>query len=741
MSGNGRHMGGFRRLMLAGAAVLTPATAFAQEIPLVATVADAEAEDQSVDAPSLETNRLDDGAIIVTARRFVPQGAITASKTTAPLIETPQSVSVITRDQIDLLNFVDVQQAVRYTSGIVGENYGPDLRFDFLTLRGFIPVQYIDGLQAPVSSTISNVGIDLYGFEAVDILKGPAGVLYGTTPPGGIYNLTSRRPSSRFGGEIRAQAGTDEFWQIAGTVTGALTDGVAASLTALYRDRGSQTDFVNARRAYAAPAISVDIGPDTRITALGHYQWDRVEGDTNGFLPALGVLRDNPVGEVPRSINLGEPDYNFFRREQWSLGYEFTHSFSNNLRFTQNARWSDYSEYQQIIYGVALGADNRTVSRSNFPFADDTQQFAVDSRLDARIETGAIRHNLLAGLDYRNYREQSAFAFLSATDIDLFDPVYSDVPIAPPTTLFDFTNQRLRQVGAYLQDQAHIGNFILTLAGRHDWLNIDNYAAGAAFPNTEQGRFTWRVGGTYVTESGIAPYVSYASSFQPVVGQTFDGEAFTPSLGTQIEAGIKFDGRTLSDDIRIFATAAVYRIEQTNVLTPDPRSLIPGSGVPPTAQVQTGEVTSEGLELELVARLREQLNINASYSYINARVTESNNPAEIGARLAAQPRHKASLFVDYTIARGALAGFGAGAGVRHLSSSPGVQRTSADQDIFISPATTLVDATVHYDIPGWRFAINGSNIFDRRYAGRCNGPVGCFFGQSRQVMATIVRRF
>ena len=172
--------------LLAGSA--WPVAAMAQDTAAVAAEAN--------DAGGIETTSSEEGEVVVVAPRFVPSGAITASKTTAPLIETPQSVSVITRDQIDLLNYVDVQQAVRYTAGVVGENYGPDLRFDFLRVRGFIPIQYIDGLQAPVSDTIDNVGLDLYGFEAVDVLKGSASTLYGSTPPGGIYNLTSRRPSS-----------------------------------------------------------------------------------------------------------------------------------------------------------------------------------------------------------------------------------------------------------------------------------------------------------------------------------------------------------------------------------------------------------------------------------------------------------------------------------------------------------------------------------------------------------------
>lgn len=712
-------------LLLAGAAMLGTAAAQAQ---------DASGGSDVATGSGIETVQQDDGAIVVTARRFVPQGAITASKTTAPLIETPQSVSVISRDQIDLLNFIDVQQAVRYTAGIVGENYGPDMRFDFLTLRGFIPDQYIDGLKAPVSATIANVGAELYGFEAVDILKGPASVLYGSAPPGGIYNLTSRRPSKRTEGEVQVKYGTDDFKQVAGTVSGELADGLSARLTGLYRDRDGQTDYVTARRAYIAPAVTYDIGPDTKITGLGFYQWDRINGDTNGFLPALGVLFPNPVGRVSRSVNLGEPDYNFYRRRQWSAGYEFTHRFSSALRFTQNVRWSEYHEYQQIIYGTALDADNRTVYRANYPYKDDVAQFAADSRFDGTIETGIIEHRFLVGLDYRNYREAASYAFdTNVPTIDLFDPVYSTTDIAVPTSFYTYTDQRLRQTGLYVQDQAKVGNFILTLSGRHDWARVTDYTTDT---EARQNKFTWRVGATYVSENGIAPYISYATSFQPVVGATMRGEAFVPSAGRQWEAGVKYDARGLSDDIKLFAMAALFHIKQSNVVTDDPdQTSYPGG------KVQTGEVVSKGLELELVTRIREQLSVNASYSYTDAKITESNIEAEVGARLSAQPRHKASLFVDYTKSTGPLAGAGGGFGVRHLSSTPGNVPSAWVPIVYTSPAVTLFDATLHYDIPGWRFAINGSNIFDKRYAGRCTGPMGCFFGQARQVIATVTKRF
>jgi iron complex outermembrane receptor protein len=718
MPGSRRTSAALAASLLAGVCMISSFPAQAQDVP-------------AEDAPSLETTKQDDGTIIVTARKFVPSGAITASKTTAPLIETPQSVSVISRDQIDLLNFIDVQQAVRYTAGVAGENYGPDLRFDFLRVRGFVPVQYIDGLQAPVSDTIDNVGVDLYGFDAIDILKGSASTLYGSTPPGGIYNLTSRRPSTRLGGEFQVKYGTDDFKQVAGTVTGEVTPGISARLTGLYRDRDSQTDYVTAKRAYVAPAIAFDITPDTKLTALGYYQWDRVEGDTNGFLPANGVLFDNPVGKVRRGVNLGEPDYNFYRREQWGVGYELTHRFSSALRFTQNVRWTDYSEYQQIIYASGLDADNRTIFRSNFPFADDTQQFAADNRFDGTFSTGAVEHRVLVGFDYRNYREQSAFAFAGASNIDLFNPVYSTAPIAVPN-FFPFTDVRLKQYGLYAQDQMKFGNFILTLSGRQDWTKVTRYLTSPV-TKTNQDKFTWRAGATYITEAGVAPYISYSTSFVTNVGSTFAGEPFEPSSGKQWEAGVKYDARGLGEDTKLFATAALFRIEQNNPLLTDPNAVF--------FDIQTGRIVSKGFEAEVVGRFYEKLSVNASYSFTDAKITRSDFAPEVGARLEATPRHKASLFADYTQDSGALAGFGGGAGVRYLSSSPGVIPSAIGANLYTSPAVTLFDATLHYDIPGWRLAINGSNIFDKRYAGRCNGPTGCFFGQSRQIIATATKTF
>jgi len=541
------------KLSLLGSAVaaLFPAAALAQE---------------SGDGATLETNRTTvdgESLIIVTARNYVPQGSGTATKADIPLIETPQSVSVITRDQIDLLNFVDAQQAVRYVAGVTGENYGPDLRFDFIQVRGFTPKQFIDGLATPVTTSILSNGVDLYAFESFDILKGPASVLYGSAPPGGLYNQTSRRASSEFGGEVSVKYGEDDYKQAAMTVTGAASEFLDVRFTALYRDRDAERDFVHAKRIYAAPTATLHLGPATTLTGIGYYQYDEVNGDTNGFLPVQGTLLPNPNGKVKRSVNLGEPDYNRYERTQWAAGFEFKHEFGNGMGATINTRWADYSEYQDSIFNSFLNGDGRTVTRSIFPYAEDVNSFNIDGRLSAKAMTGDIEHSVMAGVDYRNVRNVASFNFLfgAGGTIDIYNPVYGvGAPFPKPDTISAFSDLKLKQTGVYAQDQIALGDLKLLLSGRYDWVKLNSFGTPK-----KQDKFTWRAGLNYVTASGFAPYVSYATSFEPTLGVDTNGDAFKPTTGNQIEGGIKFDGRAFGDDVKLFATAAVFRIQQKNV--------------------------------------------------------------------------------------------------------------------------------------------------------------------------------
>lgn len=670
--------------------------------------------------------------VVVTAPNYVSTVGQSATKSTAPLIETPQSVSVISRDQIELLGWTNLMQAVRYTAGITSENYGPDERYDWLTLRGFNPIQYIDGLQAPFGS-VTNIGTDLYGFESVEVLKGPSSGLYGSTPPGGIVNLTSRRPQDVFSGEIGGLVGNRSEYQISGDVTGPITDTIDGRVTALYRQRDTQLTGVESERTYVAPALSFEIGPRTDLTLLGYYQDDLVTGDGGGFLPAFGVVLPNPLGTVSTSTNLGEPDFSRFEREQSGFGYDLRHQLSDSVSLTQNLKVFSNAAFQTGPYGTGLldangdgtPDDFRTVTRSQFAFAEDVDSVAVDTRLAARLSTGGLEHSITAGLDYRTIDNAQGSFFGNAPSIDLFAPVYGATIESGP--VFTFLNQTQDQTGLYVQDQIRAGRFVVTLAGRQDWVETEDNIGDQG---GEVDQFTGRVGVNYVLDNGIAPYVSWSTSFQPVGGATFEGELFVPTEGEQVEAGIKYDGRNLPDGIDVFASAAVYALTQKNVLTPDP---LPGR---PFASVQTGEVEVKGLEIEATARFYERLSLNVSYGYTDSEVTASTDRAVLGRQLTVTPEHKASVLADYTIQTGALAGLGAGVGVRYMGPSFG---DGANQ--WETPSSTLWDAVVHYDFGDWRVQATASNLFDQTYLSRCSSSVQCFYGSRGLYALSLTRSF
>ena len=668
------------------------------------------------------------GPVVVTAPKYVSTEGTVASKSNIPLVEMPQSVSVVSRDMIDLLNWTSLNESVRYSAGATGEAFGPDERYDWLQVRGFDPVQFIDGAQAPIGS-VNNTGTDLYGSESVEVLKGPAAVLYGQSPPGGIVNMVSRRPQDEFGGELEVQAGEYNMWQVAGDLTGPMTDMVSGRITALYRDRETQVDFLTSKRFFISPAVKFAIGDETELTLLANYQNDNLDNQSTGFLPIYGTMLPNPFGKVPAGRNLGETGYNFFNRKQWSAGYDFSHRFNDRFSIQQNLKYFDVKVDSRAVFGAGLVDNNfdgvpddyRTVFRFDFPFNERIDSLSVDTRAYLDLGTGSVEQSLLFGVDYRNYDGFSEFGFGVAPAIDLFDPVYDAV--IPPATLFPFINETRDQVGVYAQDQIKAGRFILTLNGRNDWVKRNPKSGDSQ----DDEKFTYRVGATYVFDNGFAPYIQTATSFQPVSGATFDGVPFSPTTGDQVEAGLKYDGRTLGRSVRVFGSLAGYKIVQKNVLTPDPAHLF--------FSVQEGEVEVKGVELELAARIRERLTFNLAFTSIDSEVTKTSG-SDLGNELIAVPDKLVSALVDYTFQQGPLAGFGFGLGLRHRGELFG---DGANQ--FKSDSVTVYDAILHYDTEKWRIAVNASNFTDEIFVDRCSSTSNCFYGTRRLVTGSVTRKF
>lgn len=664
--------------------------------------------------------------IMVTA--YVPRATNAAAKMQVPLLETPQSVTVIPRAQMTLLDWQNLDQVVRYTSGVVGGIFGPDPRYDWLNQRGFNPTVYINGLQAPIGS-VHSTGIDLFGFQTVEVLKGPSSTLYGSAPPGGIVDMTSRRPEGIYNGEVQLQYGSYANTQGAVDVTGPLNqDGtLLGRVTALGYSRGAQRDGVDTNRFYIAPALTWRASPDTTLTFLSYFQRDAVNGDGNGFLPAYGVLLPNPLGAIPTNTNLGDTQYNRFKRRQYGVGYELEHTFNEHWQFKQDMMYfSDITDILQVYgTGFATGADGlpsdyRTVTRANFPFDENIHALEVDSRLTGKFTTGDVTQDVLFGLSFRHYTDHAAFGFAGAPPIDVFAPVYG-VPITTPPLSYPYLQQIQKQTGLYAEDVAKLDSWVLTVGGREDALDTDNF--GTSVTNH---KFSYHVGLNYLFQNGLAPYVSYATSFQPTSGADFAGKAFAPTAGKQVEAGLKFQPASVPPGVHLFATLAAYDLKQDNVLTPDP--------LHPLFQTQTGQVEVKGLELEGVMRIGDSWSVNAALTTMNPQVTKSNGP-DLHKQLPVTPKRMASALVDYTLRSGALAGLGASLGFRYIGPSYG-----DGANTLRAPGATLWDSTVHYNLgQHWLMDLSLSNMFNKTYVAQCSSVAACYYGVKRVINFTVTR--
>ncbi|HEY0501862.1 MAG TPA: TonB-dependent siderophore receptor [Lysobacter sp.] len=658
----------------------------------------------------------------VEVRAPIARNSGTVTKTDTRISEIPQSVSVITDQQMRDRAIHGIEEAVWFTAGAQGGGYGGDPRSDWLLLRGFTPARYLDGLSLAEGSGTGITRIEPYGLERVEVLKGPASVVYGAMPPGGMINYVSKRPTEETLREVEVQVGNYDLFQLAGDFAGKLgDDGVwTYRLTALARQSDDQVDFVHDDRYYVAPALTWKPDEANELTLLARWQKnDTVAGA--GFLPAEGTLLPNPHGRIPRNRFTGEPGFNDYDKTMSSLGWEYFHDFGGGTTFRQNLRYGVTEIDPSTSVGAfGLLADQRTLLRYLWRTEEESKTLGVDNQLQFEFATGAVEHTLLAGLDYRRARNDyaSAFTFAGAPTLDIFDPVYGSPIVEPDYT--SRTRQDQSQFGLYAQDQMKVDRWVVTLGARQDWVGTDTHEViGGAQSHQSDDRFSGRVGVNYLFDNGFAPYVGWSQSFQPTVGTDFSGNAFVPTTGEQVEAGVKYQPASN----RVLATLAVYKLVQENTLVVDPNHTL--------FSIQQGETEVRGVELEGRWNIGAGLSVYGAYTYTDSEVTKSTDPLSLGREIPLQPEHVASLGADYTITWGALAGLGFGAGVRYTGEHYGDA-----YNLWQTPSYTLFDASVHYDVGAWRLQLNAQNVGDKEYIATCNSNVWCYYGYPRTVTAT-----
>ncbi|MDG2513565.1 TonB-dependent siderophore receptor [Sphingobium yanoikuyae] len=720
-------------------------------------------------AAPAEANR--DDIIIVTATG--QSSAISTTKSATPIIESPQSISIISREEINLRASPTIADALAYTAGVQSESWGVDSRVDEVSVRGFgaggfsSNNNFVDGLRLPSGGQWTRPGFDSYALEQIEVLKGPSGALYGQTAPGGLVNIVTKRPTDEFQANVMLQAiGTTDLnnwnYQASADVSGPITSTLSGRIVGLSRYGDTQVKDVSIGRRYISPSLTWKPDDATTWTILGQYQQDK-GGSTFQFLPALGALYPSNGKYIANDDNLGEPDWNTFDRNQYLIGSFFEHKFNDAITIRNNSRYTHLDTLYRVVVlsgntlttcpsSIAGCIPGQTISRRAVQGKGESDGLATDTQLEAKFTTGPVEHTLLGGVDYfhtewEHYRDLVSSSLVLPI-LDIFDPVSrGSAGYASNMSPQVYTETVSKQAGVYLQDQIKLGKLRLTVGGRQDWAKDNTYnpITGNRYI-TKSDAFTWRAGAVYMFDNGLAPYASYSESFQPQVSDpttNLTAEPFKPTTGQQYEAGIRYQHGD-----NIYVTLGAYQITQQNMTTPATLADLPTGSTAatlaakpcaPSCQVQTGEGRVRGLEFESKATLPWGMAVIATATRMDSKVTKSNTAGQVGNELPQVPEWMASLFLNQTIEGGSLAGLGFGGGVRYTGKSYGDTANSLR-----IPDYTLFDLFIRYDLgkasdalEGMTFSINGRNIADKRYVATCSAVSACYYGQGRSLTARL----
>ncbi|CDZ95175.1 TonB-dependent siderophore receptor [Pseudomonas saudiphocaensis] len=684
-----------------------------------------------------------------------------ATKTSMPLVRTSQSVSVVTRQQIDDQGSQTVSEAIRYAPGVVTNPYGATRRYDYVAMRGFndgsVDNIIVDGLKSMSDAgTFSSLQVDPYFIERIDVLKGPSSVLYGRSNPGGLVALTTKRPQFEARRSVELAAGSNDYKSIGFDFTGPLTHNIAYRLVGLARDGDTQFDHVEETRYTLMPSLAINFSENTSLNLYAYLQSDPQSG-YHGGLPASGTLYPHTNGQrISENFFEGEPGLDTAKREQQMFGYEFQHRLNDIWSVRQNFRYLDSEHTQEQVY--AWGYDNFAPSPGYVPRPNELYRqytgaeealhsWIIDNMVQAEFMTGSAMHTLVMGIDYQRIKNVVDWTYGYPSNIDPFNPVYGndEITYVSPFDRYSYL-RRKEQTGAYIQDLIEVGRWNLSLGLRKDWFEVsetnrldehDPVTVAVTRPaGTENklndSKLTGRAGVLYQFDNGIAPFVSYSESFNPSTYSDAAGSLIEPSEGTQWELGVKYQP-TGTDDLY---TASLFHITQENVATKQASE---------DFYRNAGEVESHGLELEARFQLTDSLRLLGSYTFTEVEYTKPyfNRAADgltrnVEGNMPAQtPEHMASLWADYRFNHGMLTGLSAGLGVRYMGESWADAENTAHV-----PSYTLYDASLSYDLTqvgleGTRVRLNVNNLTDENYVASCGSLNFCYYGAERNVTATI----
>jgi len=649
-------------------------------------------------ARASETESVDGSTIIVTGKAdgYLASDSVTATKTDTPLIDVPQTVTVVTREQLDDQASRSIADVLRYVPGTtIGQGEG---NRDQITLRGQNTTAdfFLDGVRDDVQYFRS-----LYNIERVEVLKGPFALIFGRGGSGGIINRVQKTPSA---GELAfgATGSVNTFgaWDISADLNAPLSQSAALRLNAYYESLDNHRDFFGGERYAVNPYVAVELGSGWQAGLSYEYVHDNRVTDRGVPSIATGPGQPNRPIEGYRDTFFGAPGVNRAGLEAHIVKARIDGELAENLQWSTTLLYGDYDKFYTNVFanGAATGQTG-TVVLSDYTDPTTRQNFIVQSNLVWDVDLGNVTNKVLVGVEYadQDSTNQRRDLILSRTTLDLANIVY---PTATFGALLRDTLSEVKVFSAYAQDQIGFGEHVDLVVGlRYDRFEIDGIdriGTPRPFARTDD-RLSPRIGVIVKPQENISLYTSYSQSFLPRSGDQFltlsaAQENLAPERFTNYEIGAKWDIRP-----GLNATLAVFRLDRTNATTPDPNNV--------AATINVGATRTEGVELALAGRITPDWQISAGYTYQDARL-EGN----AAVRLAQVPKHQIALWNRYEATRR----IGLGLGVIHQSSQFAAIRTAPTTTRL--PAFTRLDAAVFFKATDrLEFQFNVENLLDERY--------------------------
>jgi iron complex outermembrane recepter protein len=678
--------------------------------------------------PELEIN------VVGRSRRnsYRTPNATAATGTNTPIIETPFSVQVIPQAIIRDRQSKDVKDALSNDSGVTYNGNVQGRSGGTFSIRGFSGVATLrDGFrQFGIGEGQTQPVSEIANLEAVEVLKGPASILYGAIEPGGLINLISKKPLSQPFYEVEVQGGSRSLISPRFDVSGPLTaDGkVLYRVNGLYQSINSVRNVTQPdQKSFIAPTIAWKVGDKTDLSISAEYI-DSTRPAEFG-LPAVGTS----VANVPRDRIIGEPS-DRVTNQSLNIGYMLDHQFSDNWKLRNAFRYAS-NQYDFNVVALPLGFDETTNTVNRFFATQEaqTKDYTLQTNLTGEFATGDVKHKLLVGADYVR-REGRLFSRIGdPTDLDLFNPVYGAVkPNKLDIPAFGGSINSGNSFGFFVQDQVDVVKNLKLLAGvRYDALsqNITNIPGTSTQPGETSltaSALTPRLGLLYQFNDRLSAYGSYSQSFAPNSGTTASGAALEPQRGKGYEIGVKSD----LIDGKLLATLAYFDVSKQNVPVTDPTN--------PLFSIGSGEQRSRGIEFDISGEPAPGLKLFASYAYTDAKVSADSDPTLVGKKLFGVPEHAASLWATYELQQGEIKGLGFGAGLNFKGDRQGDLENTYGLGSYVT-----ADAAIFYKRDDWRFALNFKNIGDAKYVESSQGLTTSAnnFGDPFTVIASVSVKF